>query len=207
MSRFEAMYEGTPPWDIGRPQQAFRGLADAGEINPPVLDSGCGTGEHTLLVAERGMEVLGIDVAPAAVELARAKAAERGLDAVFEVGNVLELGRLGRTFATVIDCGVFHVFDDAADRARFAERVAEALRVGGRWLSLAGSTEGPARDHGPPRRSARDLVGAAEPHLAIVGLRASEFSDDLPSTVLAWVLLARRREIPAQPSARRVAEL
>jgi hypothetical protein len=31
----------------------------------------------------------------------------------------------------------------------------------------------------------------------------TEFSGGLPSTVLAWMLLARRREIPAQPSTRR----
>ena len=59
------------PWDIGRPQAVWIRLADAGEIAAPVLDSGCGTGEHALLLAERGMEVLGVDVAPTAIGLAR----------------------------------------------------------------------------------------------------------------------------------------
>jgi 2-polyprenyl-3-methyl-5-hydroxy-6-metoxy-1,4-benzoquinol methylase len=53
-------------------------LADAGEIESPVLDSGCGTGEHALMLAERGFEVLGLDIAPTAIERARDKARERG---------------------------------------------------------------------------------------------------------------------------------
>ncbi len=40
-----------PPWDLGRPQSAFLGLADQGAIRGRVLDVGCGTGEH-VLVAE-----------------------------------------------------------------------------------------------------------------------------------------------------------
>jgi SAM-dependent methyltransferase len=128
---WDAVYrDHQPPWDIGRPQQVWVRLADAGELNPPVLDSGCGTGEHTLLLAERGMAVLGIDVAPAAIDSARAKAVQRGLNAAFEVGDVLALDRLGRTFATVIDSGVFHVFDDA-DRARYVASLAAVLDPGG----------------------------------------------------------------------------
>jgi SAM-dependent methyltransferase len=84
----------------------------AGEITSPVLDSRCGTGEHALMLAEHGMDVLGIDVAPTAIGRARSKARERKLSAEFEVGDVLALDRLGRTFATVIDSGLFHIFDD-----------------------------------------------------------------------------------------------
>ena len=46
--------------------------------------------------------------------------------------------------------------------ARFAKRVALLLARDGRWLSLIGSTEGPERDWGPPRRSARDVIDAIE---------------------------------------------
>ena len=59
--------------------------------------------------------------------------------AQFEVANALYLGELGRAFDTIIDCGVFHTFDDAG-RARsvgeiyrsFAERIdSEAQRFAG----------------------------------------------------------------------------
>ena len=77
------------PWDIGRPQPAFARLADEGRLTGRLLDAGCGTGENALLAADRGADVTGIDVAPTAIERARAKAAARGLAARFEVADVL----------------------------------------------------------------------------------------------------------------------
>ena len=158
-SSWDAVYRGNqPPWDIGRPQQAFVRLADGREINSPVLDSGCGTGEHALLFAERGFEVLGIDVAAAAVDLARAKAVQRGLNATFEVGDVLALDRLGRMFATVIDCGVFHVFDDA-DRSRYVASLAAVVEPGGALHLLCFSEHTPGTTG--PRRVTQAEIRAA----------------------------------------------
>ena len=53
------------------------------------LDLGCGTGAVTLRLAERGLRVIGIDHSPEMLALARAKAAERGLDSrtEFETGD------------------------------------------------------------------------------------------------------------------------
>jgi len=156
---WDAAYrDGRPPWDIDRAQPAFLRLADAGEMTPPVLDCGCGTGEHTLMLAQRGVEVLGVDLAPTAIAAARRKAGERGIAATFEVANALDLGALGRTFATILDSGVFHVFNDA-DRARYVASLARALRPGG-TLHLACFSE---RTPGPggPRRVTRDELRAA----------------------------------------------
>ena len=61
---FDASYaSGRPPWDIGRPQAAFRELADRDRLVGRVLDVGCGTGEHALMAAERGLDATGVDVA------------------------------------------------------------------------------------------------------------------------------------------------
>src|SRR5688572_11025867 len=87
MAFFHAIYDGAPPWDIGRPQPDF--VAIAGAVRGSVLDVGCGTGEHALFFAGRGHEAWGIDMVPAAIALARAKAAERGLEATFVVGDAL----------------------------------------------------------------------------------------------------------------------
>src|SRR6266568_3561076 len=80
---FDALYTGTPPWDIGRPQPAFLDLAEAGAVRGRVLDAGCGTGEHALMAAALGLDAMGIDGSPRAIDLARHKAAERGLAARF----------------------------------------------------------------------------------------------------------------------------
>jgi SAM-dependent methyltransferase len=44
-------------------------------VAPPVLDIGCGPGRHVLALAARGVLALGIDVTPAAIDLARAHGA------------------------------------------------------------------------------------------------------------------------------------
>lgn len=126
----DAYTRGWAPWDIGRPQPAFVRLADAGEIRAPVLDSGCGTGEHTLMLATRGFEAVGVDIAPSAIARAREKAGQRGLTVEFQVADVLRLDRLGRRFATIIDSGVFHTFADE-DRPRYVASLASALEPDG----------------------------------------------------------------------------
>jgi SAM-dependent methyltransferase len=82
---FDATYVGTPPWDIGRPQAAFLELAQAGELHGRVLDVGCGTGEHALMAARLGFDATGVDSSPRAINIATAKAEERGLSIRFLV--------------------------------------------------------------------------------------------------------------------------
>src|SRR3954463_6025546 len=77
----------------------------------PVLDAGCGTGENALHVASLGLSVLGVDVAETALAIARAKADDRGIEVEFAAADAFQLGRLGRRFETVLDCGLFHTFD------------------------------------------------------------------------------------------------
>ena len=60
-----------------RPRPDFVALAD--RVHGAVLDAGCGTGEHALFYAARGHEAWGVDMVPAAIDKARAKAAGRGL--------------------------------------------------------------------------------------------------------------------------------
>jgi 2-polyprenyl-3-methyl-5-hydroxy-6-metoxy-1,4-benzoquinol methylase len=120
-----------PPWDVGHPQEVVVGLECAGLIEGPVLDAGCGTGEHTLLLAALGYDVLGIDSSPAAIAEARDKAKERGIAAAFECADALLVGARGESYATVIDTGLFHVFD-AETRARYAAALHRACRPGAR---------------------------------------------------------------------------
>ncbi|MEV6647972.1 class I SAM-dependent methyltransferase [Amycolatopsis sp. NPDC051371] len=110
------LYRTPPPWDIGRPQGAFRALADAGAIQGRVLDAGCGTGEHVLMCAALGLDATGIDLASAALQRAEEKARERGRTARFLRRDARQPAELDESFDTVLDCGLFHIFD-AEDRA------------------------------------------------------------------------------------------
>lgn len=145
---WDASYQGhdPAPWDIGRPQDAFVRVASEGGLSGAVLDAGCGTGEHALLAASLGLPVLGVDLAATAIELARAKAADRGIDAEFEVADAFELDRLGRRFDTVLDCGLFHTCDEG-ERSKYVTSVASVTRPGGTLYVLCFSDDAP--DIGP----------------------------------------------------------
>ena len=156
---FDAIYaEGTPPWDIGRPQPAFGALAEAGELAGRVLDAGCGTGEHALLAAALGHDAVGVDLSVRAIELAQAKAGERGVAARFVVADALRLADLGERFDTVFDCGLFHVFDDD-ERVDYVRSLADVVPPGGRCHLLCFSDRQPG-DWGP-RRVRQDEIRTA----------------------------------------------
>jgi SAM-dependent methyltransferase len=155
---WDASYlHATPPWDIGQPQPAVLRLAREGAFAGPVLDAGCGTGENALLVASLGLQVLGVDVAETALSIAREKAAERGIDAVFETADALHLDRLNREFETVLDCGLFHSFE-GDERLDYAASLASVTRHRGVVYVLCFSDAGP--DTGPHPVSQEELTAA-----------------------------------------------
>ena len=139
---------GAPPWDIGRPQPAVVRLASQGGFSGVVLDAGCGTGENALHIARLGLPVLGVDVAETALAMAREKAATAGpeIDIEFVAADAFHLDQLGRTFQTVLDCGLFHTFD-AEERPRYVASLASVTEHGGTLHVLCFSDEG--SDSGP----------------------------------------------------------
>jgi len=153
---FENLYAGPAPWDIGRPQGQFVAIAD--RVTSPVLDAGCGTGEHALFLASRGRRVIGIDFVEEAIRRARAKAAERGLAVEFLVKDATALADWGQRFGSVVDCGLFHVFSDD-DRRRYVTGLAQVLEPGGRLFLMCFSDEEPGTE-GPRRVSRQELYDA-----------------------------------------------
>lgn len=182
---FDDLYTGIPLWDVGRAQEEFVALADRGQIVPPVLDVGCGTGENILEMAERGFEAAGIDAAPRAIGKAIDKARERGLDVRFLVADALALATLGRRFRTVIDSGLFHVFDDE-ERAVFAASVADVLEPEGRYHLLCFSEHVPG-EWGPRRVTQDEIRRTFDRGWRIAEIVETRFETTLPDgAVRAW---------------------
>lgn len=196
----ESYASGQLPWDTGQPEPLLVEFVASGSVAPgTVLEIGTGTGTNAIWMAERGFDVLGVDVSPLAIDKAGAKLEGRTLRCRFAALDFLAGPPRDGPFQFVFDRGCFHVFDEPHERRRFAEQVAFALAPNGLWLSVIGSTEGPPREAGPPRRSARDVTFAIEPALEIVELRSAEFHN---RNAKAWFCVSRQRTMPPQPSTR-----
>ena len=152
-SEFEAIYQGQPPWDIGKPQNPFIERAD--QITGTVLDAGCGTGETAIFLAACGCKATGIDFLEAPIAVARQKAQERKSTAVFLVQDALSMDDWRERFDNVVDSGLFHVFSDA-DRLRYAQSVHNVLKSGGRLFLMCFSDVEPGTQ-GPRRVSKKEL--------------------------------------------------
>jgi len=167
---WDASYrDGPAPWDIDGPQPTIVNLASNGVFAGAVLDAGCGTGENALHLASLGLSVLGVDVAETALAIAREKATDRGLGVEFAVADAFQLEGLGRTFDTVLDCGLFHTFD-SDERPRYIASLASVTARDGTLYVLCFSDSGP--DTGPHPVSREDLRSAFNPssgwHIAAI---------------------------------------
>jgi SAM-dependent methyltransferase len=102
----------------------------------PWLDLACGTGAVAERAAARGARVVGVDLAPPLIEIARRRAAERGLRIDYRVGDCERLDLPDATFAAV--SSTFGVMF-APDHPATARELARVTRAGGR-IALASWT-------------------------------------------------------------------
>ena len=92
----------------------------------------------------------------------------------FEVADALSLGDLGLSFDTVIDSGLFHVFDDD-NRARYVASLASVLRPGGHLYLMCFSDRQPGTI-GPRRVSEDELRAAFGEGWTILAIQADTFA-------------------------------
>jgi ubiquinone/menaquinone biosynthesis C-methylase UbiE len=193
--RFREAYTGVPPWEIGKPQRPFIAVAD--QVESPLLDAGCGTGNSALFFAARGHQVTGVDFVEAAIDQARAKAAARGLTAEFLVKDAMTLSAWDRRFRSVIDSGLFHIFV-GEERKRYVKGLAHVTAPGGRLFLLSFTDE--PRERGPAGVSRQGIYDAFADDWIVesVGLVHGEvsiaFAADFPAEgPRMWFAIIRRK--------------
>ena len=70
-----------------------------------LLDVACGTGWHSIALAQEGCKVLGCDASPAMIERARTNAAQAGVNVRFEVFDFTHLDKFSETFEAILCLG------------------------------------------------------------------------------------------------------
>ncbi len=98
-----------------------------------LLDLACGHGRHALILAERGYRITGIDLSPRFIEMARAEAQRRKIQAHFEVHDMRELPYQNRFEGIYCYFTSFGYFSNR-ENAQVVEQVSAALRKQGRFL-------------------------------------------------------------------------
>lgn len=146
------------PWNAGGPDSELVRLVGAGMV--PVgraIDVGTGPGHDAIFLAKKGFKVLAIDIAPRAIELARANAkqASIGVAIDFRVQDILKLSSPAGSATLVNDRGCFHVLPPA-DRARYIRRIDEVLFPKG-LLFLRTFSDKEAPGPGPHRFTRKEL--------------------------------------------------
>lgn len=139
----EALYRlGCAPWEIGAAQPILRRLVALNAVRGRVLDPGCGTGHHSIMYAQAGCTVTGIDAAPSAIRRARKNARNAGVAVDFQHGNVTTVldGYDEAQFDVVVDSKLYDNLEPSA-RRRYAAGLRHVLKPGGR-LYLYGFASG-----------------------------------------------------------------
>lgn len=166
MTDWENRYlSGDTPWEKGSGHPALAAWLERHSLAGRVLVPGCGSGHDVRLLASRGAEVLGLDIAPSAV--ASARTYPRAGKESYEAGDFFQpppewTGAFDGLFEHTCFCAI-----DPSQRGAYARSAAAILRPGGRLLAIFYLD--PGREEGPPFGSTTaELDALFSPHFQLI---------------------------------------
>ncbi len=154
---FSLWYFFRPPWDTGvSPPELLDFLSH--RTPGRAIDLGCGTGTNVITLAQHGWKVTGIDFVPRAIEKARRKIAQAGVQATVLHGDVTRLEGISGPFDLALDLGCFH---GVPARSEYLHQLSRVLAPGGYWLLYAMLKSNPAEARPGIADADLDLIKSA----------------------------------------------
>ena len=137
---YDLIYRFVPvDWVFGPSSQLenFVDLAVDGRIEPgSAITLGCGVGRETIHLAKKGFSVIGLDFSPTAIQKARRRAKQEGVDIDFVVDDLTKLQHTSGTYDLVMDFGAFN---DLSQNARdlYMKNVLPLIKPGAYYVMFS----------------------------------------------------------------------
>ena len=162
---------GDLPWDRGGPDPELVELVDGEKIKAGrSIDLGTGPAHEAIFLRSRGFDVVAIDIAPTAIELAKANAAKASVSGIeWRVGDILKIADAGDCYDFVNDRACFHGLEPE-ERPAYISVMKRILRSGGNLFIRTFSDKEPPGP-GPYRFSEAELKSYFTDGFAVLDFR------------------------------------
>lgn len=148
------------------------------------LDLGCGSAVWGVRLAERGWQVIGVDIVEKALERGRERVRDAGVDMKLVQGDVTDLraADIGADFRLVLDTGTFHGL--GSDQRHAMGREVSAITSPDATVLL--DVFAPRRRGPLPRGASRSDVEAAFPGWKVVDVEVADAEPDAISKLFRF---------------------
>ena len=161
------------PWHSSQPDRNLVKLIQEKQIKiGSVLDMCSGDGTNSIYLATRGFKVMGVDISPTAVEIARERCAKRNVMCDYSVGDILKI-KSDREFDLILDRGCFHHISKK-NKPKYVRLVNTLLKKKGKFFLLCFS------DRNPPSEknlSKKDILSYFSEYFNILFIKDSVHSE------------------------------
>ncbi|MBE0683713.1 MAG: class I SAM-dependent methyltransferase [Anaerolineales bacterium] len=128
--KFNLSYFKKAPWDSGMsPPELYDFISSHPAAR--AIDIGCGTGTNLITLANAGWQVTGFDFAFRAVQIAKRKIRQAGIQADVFTDDATRMKKVSGPFELALDIGCFHGIQNKAD---YLTQLTRILVPGGFWL-------------------------------------------------------------------------
>jgi 2-polyprenyl-3-methyl-5-hydroxy-6-metoxy-1,4-benzoquinol methylase len=157
------------PWHSSQPDRNLVKLIREKKIKKgSVLDMCSGDGTNSIYLASKGFKVVGVDISPTAVEIAKERCEKRKVECDYSAGNVLSIIS-DKKFDFVFDRGCFHHIS-RENKPEYVRLVNKLLKEKGKFYLLCFS------DKNPPyakNLSKKDIIGYFSEYFNILFIKDS----------------------------------